>query len=183
MDLRGRSVLCSLFAVAVLQGAGTQVGLPGGRIGELAADIPGIDANGSKCALSDYKGQVIILDISTSWCYWCQVDAPLLQALYRKHEAKGLKVVTVLAEDANGHGPVSLAGLKAWASAYGLTFRVQSDSSGASNGVAEKVYVSQPASQGFPTLVIIDKAFKVQYLMGGYDDAAIQAKVAALLAQ
>jgi len=58
-----------------------------------------------------------------------------------------------------------------------------SDGSGASNGVAEKVYVSNPASGGFPTLVLIDKAFKVQYLMGGYDDNAIKAKLTALLAQ
>ena len=175
-----RPFLCACFAVAALQ-ATEKVPITGVRIGGAAADIAGVDAMGAKCALSDYKGQVILLDISAGWCYWCQVDAPAIQALYRTYEGQGLKVVTVLSEDVNGAGPVTVGNLKSWVSTYGLTFRVQNDASGGANGVAEKVYVA--ATGGFPTLAIIDKGFKVQYLEGGYDANAVQAKVAALLAQ
>jgi len=155
----------------------------GGVVGGTAADVAGIDEKGAPCALSDYAGSVILMDISAAWCYWCQVDAPAVQALHLKYADKGVRVVTVLAEDDNGAGPVTLGNLKAWTSTFGLTFRVQSDASGAGSGVGERVYASQPASDGFPTLVIIDKHFKVQYLSGGYDAAAVGAKLDALLAK
>ena len=146
-----------------------------------AADVAGIDATGQACALSDFKGSVILLDVSAAWCYWCQVDAPALVSLYNAYQGRGLKVVTVLTEDANGAGPCTRANLQAWSSAYGLPFRVQSDTSGAGAGTAETVYVNNPASKGFPTFVIIDQGFAVQYLQGGFDPAAIKAKLDTLL--
>ena len=153
----------------------------GGGIGSLAADIPGVDSTGAACHLSDYTGSVIVLDVSTAWCEWCQVDAPILQALYLKYQGQGLKVVTVLTEEVNGTGPCPTSVLQNWASTYGLTFRVQSDAGGAGTGNGEKVYESKTG--GFPTFVIIDKNFKVQYLQGGYDASSVTAKVAALLAE
>jgi uncharacterized repeat protein (TIGR02543 family) len=150
-------------------------------LGALAVDIKGIDSTGASCALSDYTGSVIILDVSTAWCEWCQVDAPLLEALYKTYQAQGLKVVTVLTENVNGAGPVATSVLQGWASTYGLTFRVQSDAGGAYTGVGERIYVAKGG--GFPTFVIIDKNFKVQYLHGGYDAAGVKAEVVALLAE
>lgn len=156
----------------------------GSNIGQTAADITGIDTTGASVKLSDYKGSVIVLDVSTQWCEWCQADAPQLQALYSQFQAQGLKVVTVLSEDDN-QNQASQAVLQSWASTYGLTFRVMNDttSSAPSTGVAEKVYVANPAAQGFPTLVVIDKTFTIQYLQGGYDATGVTAKVTALLAQ
>jgi thiol-disulfide isomerase/thioredoxin len=149
-------------------------------LGETATDIRGIDAKGTACGLGDYAGSVILLDISTAWCHWCREDAPAIQALSQSYPA--LKVLTVLSEDINGAGPCSQEDLQAWAGAFGLTFRVQSDGGGAATGVAERVYVSDPASQGFPTFVLIDRNFKVQYLRGGFDADALKAKIAELLA-
>jgi peroxiredoxin len=160
---------------AALAGAHLGLGAP-------AVDIAGIDATGKACALSDFKGQVILLDVSAAWCYWCQVDAPSVTGLYNSYKDRGVQVVTVLTEDANGSGPCTQANLQAWSSAYAVPFRVQNDHSGAANGTAEKVYVADPASRGFPTFVIIDKAFKVQYLQGGLDAAAVRSKLDALLA-
>jgi peroxiredoxin len=163
-------------ALAAVDLATAQTGWP-------AVDIAGVDATGAACALSDYKGSVILLDVSASWCYWCQVDTPAIQSLCNSYQGRGLKVVTVLAEDANGGGPCTQANLQSWVSTYGLSFRVQSDRSGTANGVAEKTYVGNPASMGFPTLVLIDKGFNVQYLKGGLTVSEVQAEIEKLLAQ
>jgi thiol-disulfide isomerase/thioredoxin len=163
-------------ALAAADLAPAQTGWP-------AVDIAGIDANGAACALSDDKGSVILLDVSAIWCYWCQVDTPAIQSLCNSYQGRGLKVVTVLAEDANGGGPCTQANLKSWTGTYGLSFRVQSDRSGTADGVAEKTYVGNPASMGFPTLVLIDKNFNVQYLKGGLTVSEVQAEIEKLLAQ
>jgi len=151
------------------------------QIGAPATDIHGIDAQGTATRLSQFKGKVILLDVSAMWCYWCQQDAPSIQNLYQTYGPKGLAVATCLTQDNNGGGPVGLAGLKQWTSTYHLTQTVMNDASGTSGGAAEQAYVS--VTGGFPTLVLIDKTFKVQYLQGGLDLNAVIAKIQALLAE
>ncbi|HLO66889.1 MAG TPA: TlpA disulfide reductase family protein [Holophaga sp.] len=173
MPPRPAAALLSFVLAGALQGAV--------RIGDPATDIPGVDARGVPCSLSDDAGRVILLDISTAWCHWCREDAPMMESLQRAYGPRGLKVVTVLTQDVNGQGPVAPGVLSGWAAAYGLTFRVQSDAGGVA-GVAERVYVQDPASGGYPTFVIIDRGFRVRYLTGGLDLGAIKAKVEELLA-
>jgi hypothetical protein len=55
------------------------------------------------------------------------------------------------------------------------------DQSGTANGAAESGYVR--ATGGFPTLVLIDKSFKVQYLQAGLDMGAMTGRIKELLAQ
>jgi len=108
----------------------------------------------------------------------------MLEALYNSYKSQGLKVITVLSED-NAGFQANLAVVQSWASTYGLTFPVMNDTSNSSpaSGVAESVYVSNEAAGGFPTFAVIDKNFVVQYIMGGYDPTAVQAKVEELLAK
>ena len=103
--------------------------------------------------------------------------------MYATYQSQGLKVVTVLTENLSGVGPCSQLDLQNWTSAYHLTFRVQSDNSGAATGIGESVYVASPSALGFPTFVLIDKNFLVQYVQGGYSASQVQAKVVELLAQ
>jgi len=151
-----------------------------GILGQPATDIKGIDATGAPFALASLKGKVILLDVSTAWCFYCKQDAPSLQYLYKTYGPKGLAVVTCLTEDANG-AAVTLAGLRAWVSTYGLTQTVMNDASGTANGVAENAYVR--VTGGFPTLVLIDKSFKVQYIQGGLDMAEVIGRINGLLGQ
>jgi len=150
------------------------------QVGQTAADIRGIGADGAPLRLSQFKGRVILLDVSAMWCAFCKMDAPAVQYLYQAYGPKGLAVVTCLAEDSNG-AVVTPSGLRQWTSDYHLTQKVMNDPSGTSGGVAERAYVS--VTGGFPTLVVIDKAFKVQYLQGGLDLAAVTGKIQALLAE
>lgn len=150
-------------------------------MGSLAVNIPGIDATGAPVSLQDYKGSVIILDVSAEWCPPCNADAVPLENLYQKYKAQGLKVVTCLSQDRSGnHAAQSV--LANWV-AKGLTYRVMNDTSASTPnaGVAESTYVN--VTNAFPTIVIIDKAFVIQYVQGGYSPAAVEAKLTTLLAQ
>ncbi|MCE1229233.1 MAG: redoxin family protein, partial [Firmicutes bacterium] len=64
-----------------------------------ASDISGVDSTGTAVKLSDYKGSVILLDISAEWCPPCNADAVPLEQLYQKYKVRGLKVLTVLAQN------------------------------------------------------------------------------------
>jgi thiol-disulfide isomerase/thioredoxin len=150
------------------------------QLGQPAADIRGIDATGAGINLARFKGQVILLDVSAMWCVFCKQDAAPLQFLYQTYGSKGLAVVTCLTEDVNG-AAVNQSGLQQWVNTYHLTQPVMNDTSGTWNGVAESVYVQ--ATGGFPTLVLIDKAFNVQYIRGGLVMPEVTAMIDKLLAQ
>ena len=150
------------------------------QLGRPATDIHGIDASGAPMDLARFKGKVILLDVSTMWCVFCMQDAAPLQYLYQTYGPKGLAVITCLTEDVNG-AAVTQAGLRQWSATNHLTQPVMNDASGTHDGVAERVYVQ--VTGGFPTLVIIDKEFNVQFIQGGLDLAAVTAKIEALLAQ
>ena len=150
------------------------------KLGQPVTDIHGIDADGAPISLAKFKGKVILLDVSTMWCVFCKQDAAPLQYLYQTYRPKGLAVLTCLTEDVNG-AAVTQAGLKQWVGTYHLTQPVMNDASGTYDGVAEKVYARVVG--GFPTLVLIDREFKVQYMQGGLDLPAVTAKIEALLAQ
>jgi thiol-disulfide isomerase/thioredoxin len=48
-----------------------------------------------------FKGKVVLVNISGSWCPNCHDEAPFLAALYKKYQAKGLEIVTLLFEEAD----------------------------------------------------------------------------------
>ncbi|MFQ5605516.1 MAG: TlpA disulfide reductase family protein [bacterium] len=60
-----------------------------------AKDFKGLTVTGDKINLSDYKGQVVILDFWASWCKPCQKEFPFLIELYNTYYKKGLTVITV----------------------------------------------------------------------------------------
>jgi thiol-disulfide isomerase/thioredoxin len=146
------------------------------QLGQPAANVTGIDAAGAAISLSQFQGKVILLDVSTMWCIFCQRDAAPLEYLYQTYGPKGLAVITCLTQDANG-ADVTQSGLQQWSQTYHLTLPVMNDTS----GQAETAYVG--VTGAYPTMVLIDKGFNVQYIEGGLDLPAVTAKIKALLAQ
>jgi thiol-disulfide isomerase/thioredoxin len=53
------------------------------------------DVEGKMVSNTDprFKGKVVLVNITGSWCPNCNDDAPVLDALYRKYKADGLEVV------------------------------------------------------------------------------------------
>ncbi len=53
------------------------------------------DAQGEMRALSDYKGQIVVIAFSNSWCDPCKEAAPYMQELQERFGPHGVKVMTV----------------------------------------------------------------------------------------
>jgi peroxiredoxin len=55
---------------------------------------------GTKVALSDLKGQVLLINVWATWCPPCRVEMPTIQAAYEQYHEQGFTVLAVnLQED------------------------------------------------------------------------------------
>ncbi len=109
--------------------------------------------NGGKLALSDLKGQVVMINFWASWCGPCKQEMPLLDQMYRKYKPMGFTMVGVnvepdpaKAEDLLQKSPVS----------FPIVFDRESRVS--------KLY----NVTGMPSSVLIDRQGNVRYLHRGY---------------
>jgi peroxiredoxin len=88
----------------------------------LAIAFPDLD--GRTVSLSDarFRGKVVVLAISGSWCPNCHDEAPFLEELYRQYRAQGLEVVALSFEEADQLK--TLARLRAFIKQYGIDYTV-----------------------------------------------------------
>jgi peroxiredoxin len=81
------------FAVALLLAASPAVALePGAALPELTA---GSLQESAPLALKSFRGQVLYVDFWASWCVPCRLSMPTLDALFRKHSARGFTVLGI----------------------------------------------------------------------------------------
>ena len=105
------------------------------------------DVNGQSVSLSQFRGQVVVLNIWASWCPSCRAETQDVAEFARQYRSRGVTVVGVnLREDA--------ATVRAFAEANGIDYPLLLDSQGA---VAAQYQVV-----GIPTTVIIDAAGSVR---------------------
>lgn len=75
------------------QGESTSVGQI--RVGEQAPDFVLPDLNGNEIALSDHRGEVVLINFWATWCPPCRVEMPDLEAVYRQHNDSGFEILGV----------------------------------------------------------------------------------------
>ena len=89
-SLVARATLALLLALAPGLAPGVEAG---GAAPEVAG--PWLGKPSESVRLSTFKGQVVYVDFWASWCVPCRISMPALDALYRKHGARGFVVVGV----------------------------------------------------------------------------------------
>ncbi len=122
-------------------------------VGTPAADFSLTDLNGRVHRLSDYRGQILLVNFWATWCKPCTTEMPAMQAMYDRLRDKGFVVLAVneLEDEAK---------VRDHFRTYGHPFPVLLDRD---NRVANQFGVF-----GLPVSVFIDESGVVQeYIKGG----------------
>lgn len=83
-------------------------------VGQPAPNFEITTPNGRKLTLSDFKGQVVVLNFWATWCAACRYELPLLDAYYQGFGSMGLRVFAVNTEESLPLSQIrpAVAGLK-----------------------------------------------------------------------
>ena len=119
----------------------------GGKAFAVAPDFTLKALDGKWDALSNYKGQVVVINVWATWCGPCRVEMPSLESLYRRFRAQGVAVLAVSIDKGAD------AEVKKFVEEYKLSFPVLMDA----DGQVEKLY---PAFS-VPVTYVIDKAGRI----------------------
>src|SRR6056297_1909138 len=63
----------------------------GGLVGNPAPDFTLTDMQGRSVSLSDYRGQVVLVNFWATWCPPCREEMPSMETLYREQRTAGLE--------------------------------------------------------------------------------------------
>ena len=75
------------------------------KVGQPVPDWSLVNQKGNREKLSDYRGQVVLINFWATWCPPCVFEMPSLQRLYHQFEGKNFKVLAV-AVDEGGWGAI-----------------------------------------------------------------------------
>lgn len=101
----------------------------------VGSDAPGFAAKTLTAApsmktLTDYRGDVILLNIWATWCIPCRTEMPSIEAVHQALGPKGLKVVAVSVDNEGEEQKI-----RDFAREYQLSFEMLHDPSGSIEGI------------------------------------------------
>jgi cytochrome c biogenesis protein CcmG/thiol:disulfide interchange protein DsbE len=116
------------------------------------------DLQGIRSSFSDYRGQVILVNLWATWCPPCQAEMPLLEDYYTKHKKEGFLVIAI--EDGD-----PTADVISFVKNYSLTFPVWLDPTYQATDHAFK-------TKNLPSSYVIDRTGRVRLAWVGAISAA-----------
>ena len=109
--------------------------------------------SGQQGALSQYKGQVVMVNFWATWCGPCQQEMPLLDQMYKKYKPAGFTLIGV---NVDKEAPA----VKELLARKPVSFPVLLDPA---NQVSKAYHVDE-----MPSSVIIDRKGDIRYIHRGY---------------
>jgi len=95
--------------------------------GQRAPDFELEDLGGNEVKLSDYRGQVVLINFWATWCGPCRSEFPEIQDVYTRNQAHGFVVLAINVQDRR-------ESVQAYVQELGLTFPVLLDPLGRATG-------------------------------------------------
>lgn len=124
-----------------------------GLAGQPAPDFALKSAQGSNLRLSEYRGEVVLINFWATWCGPCRQEMPLLDDLYRRYERVGFRLLGVNIDDDSSRAMQMVQDL-------GVSFPVLFD---------EKKEVSRLYQvEAMPVTVLVDREGTVRHVHLGY---------------
>lgn len=124
-----------------------------GLEGKLAPDFALRSSTGENLRLSEYRGDVVMINFWATWCGPCRQEMPLLDELYQRYERVGFNLLGVNIDDDSRRAMAMIEEL-------GVDFPVLFD---ASKEVSKLYQV-----EAMPVTVIVDREGNVRHVHHGY---------------
>lgn len=124
-----------------------------GLAGKPAPDFALKSSTGQNLRLSEYRGDVVMINFWATWCGPCRQEMPLLDELYSRYERVGFSLLGVNIDDDPGRAMDMIAEL-------GVSFPVLFD---AGKDVSKLYQVD-----AMPVTVIVDREGTVRHVHQGY---------------
>jgi cytochrome c biogenesis protein CcmG/thiol:disulfide interchange protein DsbE len=137
--------------------------------GELAPDFTLEAIDGRQVSLSDYRGQVVLVNIWATWCPPCVRETPRLVKVYETYNSQGFVILGVNTTYQDKRDAVAM-----FAAEQGVSYPLLLDTDG---GVGTTL-----GARLLPTSYLIDRDGKIVVTkVGEVDEAQLREQVAALL--
>jgi len=121
--------------------------------GQVAPDFVLKSSTGENLRLSEYRGDVVMINFWATWCGPCRQEMPLLDELYSRYERVGFTLLGVNIDDDSRQAMKMIDEL-------GVSFPVLFDES----KDVSKLY----AVEAMPVTVLVDREGTVRYVHHGY---------------
>jgi len=139
------AVVFSIFAASSLASSGME--------GQPAPDFALKSSTGQNLRLSEYRGDVVMINFWATWCGPCRQEMPLLDELYSRYHRVGFNLLGVNIDDDSRRAMQMVDEL-------GVNFPVLFD---ARKEVSELYDV-----EAMPVTVLVDREGMVRYVHHGY---------------
>jgi peroxiredoxin len=122
-------------------------------LGQSAPDFALKSATGQNLRLSEYRGEVVMINFWATWCGPCRQEMPLLDELHSRYSRVGFRLLGVNIDDDSRRAVKMVDEL-------GVTFPVLFDEA----KVVSKLY----QVEAMPVTVLLDRAGTIRYIHHGY---------------
>ena len=139
------AVVFSIFAASSLASSGME--------GHAAPDFALKSSTGENLRLSEFRGDVVMINFWATWCGPCRQEMPLLDELYTRYERVGFNLLGVNIDDDSSRAMDMIDEL-------GVNFPVLFD--------ARKEVSKLYKVEAMPVTVIVDREGTVRYVHHGY---------------
>jgi cytochrome c biogenesis protein CcmG/thiol:disulfide interchange protein DsbE len=146
--------------------------IPSPREGFLAPDFTLDLVGGGQVTLSELRGDVVLINLWTSWCPPCRLEMPAIQQVYEANRERGLEVLAV-----NMTYQDSESAAVEFARELGLTFPILLDRTG--------VVGYQYQLRSLPTTFFVDRQGVIQQVIlgGPMSEVTLQTALENLLSE